>query len=234
MPAGPAGKRRPAGTEQLPGSSAPTIPELLWYLQKNFTGLVRTVTPTVMDAPGSVARSIPCSGIETRTRNPARFPTLPRTCRRSHSNGSRILESQRSVPGFVGMRKRNRVESVPHANTGAVVVIDDAGFLDATVGGYTVVDFWAPWCGPCKQLAPVFETIAARYGDRLKFARCDVEENPVTASMVGIMSIPTIVVFDPEGNEYSRMTGAPPPAQLETAIIELAESATRHTNERAG
>lgn len=115
-----------------------------------------------------------------------------------------------------------------------VSVIDDAGFLDATAGGFTVVDFWAPWCQPCRQFAPVFETIAAGHGERLRFARCDVDENAVTVTMVGITSIPTIVVFDPAGDELMRITGAPPPAQLEATILEIEALAARSAQRRHG
>jgi len=106
-----------------------------------------------------------------------------------------------------------------------ISTIDDAGFLDATVGGYTVVDFWAPWCGPCHQFAPLFETIATRYSDRLRFGRCDVDQSPATAAMVGIMSIPTVVVFEPNGNELTRITGTPHPRQFDELIRNFADLA---------
>lgn len=58
-----------------------------------------------------------------------------------------------------------------------------------------LVDFWAEWCGPCKMLAPVLESLANEYGERLTIAKLNVDENPATPGQYGIMGIPTLILF---------------------------------------
>jgi thioredoxin 2 len=70
-----------------------------------------------------------------------------------------------------------------------------------------VVDFWAPWCGPCKMMAPAFAQVAADLGTRARLAKVNTEEQPMLASQFGIRSIPTLVLFR-EGREVDRMSGA--------------------------
>lgn len=99
--------------------------------------------------------------------------------------------------------RRNTAES-------PVIELTDAGFLDATTGAYTFVDLWAPWCAPCRRFSPVFEQVAEEHGDAVRFATCNVDENPETAEMLQVQTIPTVVLFDPEGNEAGRVVNPPP------------------------
>ena len=70
-----------------------------------------------------------------------------------------------------------------------------------------VVDFWAPWCGPCKMMAPYFEQAAAELEPRVRFAKVNTDENPMLAQRYGISSIPTTAVFK-NGREVVRQPGA--------------------------
>lgn len=72
-----------------------------------------------------------------------------------------------------------------------------------------VVDFWAPWCGPCKTFAPVFEQAANEYAGRIVFAKVDTEEHHFVGNKFAVRSIPTIALFK-ESAEYNRVTGALP------------------------
>jgi len=99
-----------------------------------------------------------------------------------------------------------------------VTDVTDASFEAFTTGGYSVIDCFATWCGPCRQIAPAFERAASRYADRLRFGRCDVDRNPETAARLGILSIPTIVVFDTLGREVDRIVGAVGSGQLEAFL----------------
>ncbi|PSJ42549.1 thiol reductase thioredoxin [Zobellella taiwanensis] len=76
-----------------------------------------------------------------------------------------------------------------------------------------VVDFWAPWCGPCKMMAPVFEAAAGELQGRLRLAKLDTEAHPQAAARFGIRSIPTLIVFS-GGQELARQSGALPAGQL--------------------
>jgi thioredoxin 1 len=92
-----------------------------------------------------------------------------------------------------------------------VTVVNDATFkadvLEA--GGATLVDFWAPWCGPCRAVAPVLEKIAELYDGRVRVAKLNVDENPITAQTYGIRSIPTIALFQ-GGEVVDGVLGAAP------------------------
>jgi thioredoxin 1 len=86
--------------------------------------------------------------------------------------------------------------------------LTDATFDSEVQGDLPViVDFWAPWCGPCRMVGPVIEEIAQTHGDKVVVAKLNVDENPGTASKFGVMSIPTIILFK-NGEPAKKVIGA--------------------------
>ena len=97
-----------------------------------------------------------------------------------------------------------------------VKTLTDATF-DTELAGTdkpVIVDFWAPWCGPCRMVGPVVEEIADQHADKVLVGKLNVDENPGVASKFGIMSIPTIILFR-DGQPAKKIVGARPKADLE-------------------
>lgn len=87
-------------------------------------------------------------------------------------------------------------------------------------GSITIVDFWAPWCGPCKQLMPVFEATASE-NDSVDFVKINIEENPETPTNFGVRGIPTLIMFK-DGEAIDAKSGFMPQADLQAWINEKA------------
>ncbi len=101
-----------------------------------------------------------------------------------------------------------------------VAHITDADFPQTVSQGVTLVDFWAPWCGPCRMIAPVLDELAEELKDKITVAKVNIDENPQVAGQFGIMSIPTLIVFK-DGKPVNKMIGGQPKPQLK-AFIESA------------
>ena len=97
-----------------------------------------------------------------------------------------------------------------------VKILTDETF-DAEVtkaGGPVIVDFWAPWCGPCRTVGPIVEDIAETHADKVAVGKLNVDENQATAAKFGIMSIPTIILFK-DGKADKKVVGVRSKSDLE-------------------
>jgi thioredoxin len=102
--------------------------------------------------------------------------------------------------------------------THAVQQITDAEFDQVINSGKPVfIDFWAPWCGPCRIIGPIVEELAPSYEGKAIIAKMNVDENPDVPQRFGVTSIPTLLMFK-EGKLVDRAVGAMPKGQLETFI----------------
>ena len=98
--------------------------------------------------------------------------------------------------------------------------ITDAEFQQTVAKGVTLVDFWAPWCGPCRMIAPILDELAGELKDKARIVKINVDENPVVAGQFGIMSIPTLLLFK-DGQKVDQKVGGQAKPQLK-AFIEQA------------
>lgn len=95
----------------------------------------------------------------------------------------------------------------------AIINATDQTFTSETGSGVVLADFWAPWCGPCKMIAPVLEELDQELGDKVKIVKIDVDENQETAGKFGVMSIPTLIVFK-DGQAVDKVVGFQPKEAL--------------------
>ncbi|MBD3245090.1 MAG: thioredoxin [Candidatus Moranbacteria bacterium] len=86
--------------------------------------------------------------------------------------------------------------------------------------GAALVDFWAPWCGPCQMMSPIIEELADKYKDKIKIKKLNIDENPNTAQNFQVMSIPTLIFYK-DGEETERIVGA---HDKETMIDKIEEN----------
>jgi thioredoxin 1 len=102
---------------------------------------------------------------------------------------------------------------------GTVAEISDQTFDQEVLNSATpvLIDFWAPWCGPCKAIAPVVEEVAGTYAGRLKVVKMNVDDNPQTPSRYGVRGIPNLILFK-RGQVADQIVGAVPKAHLVRAI----------------
>jgi thioredoxin 1 len=110
------------------------------------------------------------------------------------------------------------IERIPPMAAG-ITEIEDSNFDDEVMKSDkpVVVDFWAPWCGPCKAIGPILDELAGAYGEKVKFTKCNVDDNPVTPGKFGIKAIPTLIFFK-NGEVSDQITGMVAKSKLEEAL----------------
>ncbi len=101
------------------------------------------------------------------------------------------------------------------------IEITDAQFSQEVLNSDipVLVDFWAPWCGPCRMVAPILEEISQEYAGKLKVVKVNVDESPIVASSYGIMSIPTMILFR-GGNPVGKLVGAVPKEMIKQHLAQ--------------
>lgn len=102
---------------------------------------------------------------------------------------------------------------------GKVIELSSASFEEAISSGTVLVDFWAPWCGPCKLQSPILDRVAEQVGEKAVIAKCNVDENAPIAAKYGVRSIPTLILFK-DGEKARDWVGVQQENDLVAALTE--------------
>jgi len=126
---------------------------------------------------------------------------------------NRIPKSRLQDNPICGKCRRPLIKGAVHDHP---VTVTDSTFSMEVLSypGAIVVDCWAPWCGPCHMVSPILEQLASEYAGRVKIAKLNVDENPLTASQYSIRSIPTLLFFR-DGKLVESLVGALPRGEIE-------------------
>ena len=123
----------------------------------------------------------------------------------------------------------------PEANATNVVILSEANFQNEVIAAPqpVLVDFWAPWCGPCRTIGPIVNELAKDFDGRAKVAKVNVDDAPALAQRFGIQGIPTLLIFR-DGRVVDQVTGVVPKreltAKLDKVIAESGKSSAAPTN----
>jgi thioredoxin len=114
------------------------------------------------------------------------------------------------------MLERAQMQTKPiESSTGKPIALTDGNFeSEIAKHSLMLVDFWAPWCGPCRTVGPLIEQLAAEYAGKVAFGKMNVDENMEIPGSFGVMSIPTMIVFK-NGKPVETLIGACPKSQIE-------------------
>ena len=123
-----------------------------------------------------------------------------------------LLTFAMAAPRF---HPETETKGVPMATVAATDATFDAEVRQSDVP--VVVDFWAPWCGPCKQIGPALEELSTEMDGKVKIVKVDVDENPNSAAQLGVRGIPALFIFK-DGEVVSNKSGAAPKASLQSWI----------------
>ncbi len=114
------------------------------------------------------------------------------------------------------MLKRAQMQQLNSAGISKPIILTDSNFsAEITKHNLLVVDFWAPWCGPCRMVGPVIEQLAAEYSGKVTFGKMNVDENMTVPGSFRVMSIPTIMVFE-SGRAVETIIGACAKSHIES------------------
>jgi len=105
----------------------------------------------------------------------------------------------------------------PENESGKLLKLEDKNFKKQISSGLVLVDFWAPWCGPCKMIAPVMSELADHFGGKAIIGKLNVDENKATAAKYGVRSIPTLILFK-DGEQVKKFVGVKPKSAFAKAI----------------